>query len=52
VIRAAALMLTLSACANSPVPDAFGVTMVEETTCIGQGGRIVVGPEGAFCVQG
>lgn len=30
-------------------PQPFGVTMVEETTCVGQGGRIVMGPEGAFC---
>ena len=31
------------------VPEPFGVTMVEETTCIGQGGRIVMGPNGAYC---
>jgi len=52
VIRATALVLLLSACTNSPLPEPFGVTMVEETTCIGQGGRIVVGPDGAFCAEG
>ncbi len=46
----------LAGCAAGPedrhdIPAAFGVTMVEETTCIGQGGRIVVGPEGAYCAD-
>ncbi len=35
--------------AQPSMPEAFGVTMVEETTCIGQGGQIVMGPDGAFC---
>lgn len=43
------LFLVVSACAKTPLPEVFGVTMVEETTCIGQGGRIVEGPEGPFC---
>ena len=45
-------LFVLSACTHSPLPEVFGVTMVEETTCIGQGGRIVEGPDGAFCALG
>jgi len=44
--------LLLTSCTHSPLPEVFGVTMVEETTCIGQGGRIVEGPDGAFCALG
>ncbi|WP_159453088.1 hypothetical protein [Pseudooctadecabacter jejudonensis] len=48
-----AAVAMLSACAVAtdapPLPEVFGVTMVEETTCIGNGGRIVVAEEGAFC---
>jgi len=45
-------LVFLTACAQNPLPQPFGVTMVEETTCIGQGGQIVMGPDGAFCAQG
>lgn len=41
--------LALTACAQTTLPDRFGVTMVEETTCNGLGGRISMGPDGAFC---
>lgn len=50
------LLVPMTACApipdRAPLPDAFGVTMVEETTCIGNGGQIVMGPDGAFCAGG
>jgi hypothetical protein len=49
-MRLLALMM-LTGCAQT-VPHPFGVTMVEETTCIGQGGQIVMGPEGGFCAGG
>ena len=42
-------VFALTACAQTSLPEAFGVTMVEETTCIGLGGQIVMGPDGAFC---
>ena len=43
-------VLMLSGCAVAPPQvEAFGVTMVEETACVGEGGRIVMGPDGAFC---
>ncbi|WP_375281589.1 hypothetical protein [Pseudooctadecabacter sp.] len=42
-------MAVLAGCAAPAGPEVFGVTMVEETTCIGLGGRIVVGPDGATC---
>lgn len=52
-MRALAALGLLSACAMttdvSQVPEPFGITMVEETACVGAGGRIVMGPEGAFC---
>lgn len=49
-MRVAALALLLcAACAQDPLPTRFGVTMVEETTCIGQGGQIVEGPDGPKC---
>ncbi|MBU2992682.1 hypothetical protein KO486_05605 [Octadecabacter sp. B2R22] len=45
----------MSACtavpAGDPLPEPFGVTMVEETTCNGLGGRIVMGSDGAFCLM-
>jgi hypothetical protein len=43
--------MMLTGCAQT-VQHPFGVTMVEETTCIGQGGRIVIGPDGGFCAGG
>lgn len=46
------VLLLLTACTQTPLPEPFGVTMVEETTCNGQGGRIVMGPDGAFCADG
>jgi len=50
------LLAAMTACApmtdRTPLPDAFGVTMVEETTCIGNGGQIVTGPQVAFCQGG
>jgi len=52
LIRAVFIGLSLTACSQNSLPEVFGVTMVEETTCIGQGGRIVEGPDGAFCVLG
>jgi len=48
-MRCIGLLLALTGCAQTPLPDPFGVTMVEETTCNGQGGRIVMGPDGGFC---
>jgi hypothetical protein len=52
VILAVVGALAATACTQNALPDAFGVTMVEETTCIGQGGQIVMGPDGAFCQSG
>jgi len=52
LIRTVFIGVSLTACAQNSLPEPFGVTMVEETTCIGQGGRIVVGPEGPFCAAG
>ncbi|WP_296420232.1 hypothetical protein [Pseudooctadecabacter sp.] len=43
------VLLLLAGCGAPAGPEAFGVTMVEETTCIGLGGRIVTGPDGAVC---
>ncbi|MCF2904598.1 hypothetical protein L0666_06335 [Octadecabacter sp. CECT 8868] len=49
----AILLGGMSACttvpAPAPLPEPFGVTMVEETTCNGLGGRIVMGSDGGFC---
>lgn len=48
-MRGVLALFVLSACTVSPLPEPFGVTMVEETACVGSGGRIVMGAEGAFC---
>ncbi|AKS45416.1 hypothetical protein SAMN05444287_0510 [Octadecabacter temperatus] len=45
-------VIALASCAKTPLPEPFGVTMVEETTCNGMGGRITMGPDGAFCAMG
>lgn len=45
------LLGAVSGCTATALPEPFGVTMVEETTCIGQGGQIVMGPDGAFCAE-
>lgn len=43
------IFMSYSGCTGEQGPEVFGVTMVEETTCIGQGGQIVIGPQGAYC---
>lgn len=49
----AAMVWLLAGCSGleegQSTPEAFGITMVEETACVGGGGRIAMGPEGAFC---
>lgn len=45
------LLGAVSGCTATALPEPFGVTMVEETTCIGQGGQIMTGPDGAFCAE-
>ncbi|MEJ6510313.1 MAG: hypothetical protein QNL76_13220 [Octadecabacter sp.] len=49
---AALALLALIGYAKTSLPEPFGVTMVEETNCIGQGGQILEGPDGAFCAEG
>ncbi len=52
-MRGLPLILCLAACGLVPEdgPEPFGMTMVEETTCIGAGGRVVMGPEAAYCEE-
>lgn len=52
MIRICAILLAATGCTQTSMPEPFGVTMVEETTCIGQGGAIVMTPDGAICVGG
>ena len=45
------LLGAVSGCTSTALPVPFGVTMLEETICIGQGGQIMTGPDGAFCAK-
>ena len=47
----ALILMGCSLAAPPQAPEPFGITMVEETACVGAGGRIVMGPEGAFCAM-
>jgi hypothetical protein len=49
---AALALLARIGCAKTSLPELFGVTMVEETNCIGQGGQILEAPDGPFCAEG
>ena len=42
----------LTACAAPNSPEAFGITMVEDTACVGAGGAIVIGPDSPFYDEG
>ncbi len=49
-MKALALPILLMGCAAGPPP--VGMTMVEETTCIGAGGQVVIDAGRARCRPG
>jgi len=51
-VRFGIAFVMMAACAAPDSPEAFGITMVEDTACVGAGGSIVIGPDGPFCNEG